>query len=100
MLELIVQNLFEREDIKWSQPTHEVKECQFLEIHAPKGLDLSKNTEYASQAALWGIEVCIIIFSLSLFFFFCFCLFLLHLAWDVSQKPEIIRSYPSRVCQT
>ena len=32
-------------------------ECQFLEIHAPRGYDLSQNTDYASQAALWGIEV-------------------------------------------
>ncbi|KAH9767201.1 UTP--glucose-1-phosphate uridylyltransferase 3 [Citrus sinensis] len=31
-------------------------ECQFLEIHVPSGLDLSQNTEYAAQAALWGIE--------------------------------------------
>ncbi|KAE8694837.1 UDP-glucose pyrophosphorylase 3 isoform 4 [Hibiscus syriacus] len=35
---------------------HESKECQFLEIHPPTGCDLSSNTEYASQAALWGIE--------------------------------------------
>lgn len=32
-------------------------ECQFLEIHAPSGLNLSQNTQYALQAALWGIEV-------------------------------------------
>ncbi|KZV39269.1 hypothetical protein F511_14570 [Dorcoceras hygrometricum] len=30
--------------------------CQFVEIHPPKVLDLSKDTEYASKAALWGIE--------------------------------------------
>ena len=32
-------------------------ECQFAEIHAPRGIDLSQDTEYASQAAIWGIEV-------------------------------------------
>ncbi|XWS65818.1 hypothetical protein CRYUN_Cryun05aG0146300 [Craigia yunnanensis] len=31
-------------------------ECQFLEIHPPTGCDLSQNIEYASQAALWGVE--------------------------------------------
>ncbi|KAE8712021.1 hypothetical protein F3Y22_tig00110264pilonHSYRG00035 [Hibiscus syriacus] len=35
---------------------HESKECQFLEIHPPTGCDISSNTEYASQASLWGIE--------------------------------------------
>jgi len=35
----------------------ESMKCQFVEIHPPKGLDLSANTEYASQAVLWGIEV-------------------------------------------
>ncbi|XP_073296940.1 UTP--glucose-1-phosphate uridylyltransferase 3, chloroplastic [Primulina huaijiensis] len=29
---------------------------QFVEIHPPTVLDLSENTEYASKAALWGIE--------------------------------------------
>lgn len=32
-------------------------ESQILEIHPPNVLDLSEDTEYASQAALWGIEV-------------------------------------------
>ncbi|XP_024970468.1 UTP--glucose-1-phosphate uridylyltransferase 3, chloroplastic isoform X2 [Cynara cardunculus var. scolymus] len=30
--------------------------CQLLEIHPPSVLDLSQDTEYAAQAALWGIE--------------------------------------------
>ncbi|KAF6164905.1 hypothetical protein GIB67_017108 [Kingdonia uniflora] len=34
----------------------ESMKSQIVEIHVPKGLDLSNNTEYASQAALWGIE--------------------------------------------
>lgn len=29
---------------------------KYMEIHAPTGLDLFENMEYASQAALWGIE--------------------------------------------
>lgn len=29
----------------------------FEEIHPPSVLDLSQDTEYAAQAALWGIEV-------------------------------------------
>lgn len=31
--------------------------CQLLEIHPPNVLDLSQDTEYAAQAALWGVEV-------------------------------------------
>lgn len=33
-----------------------ITESEFVEIHPPRVLDLSKDTEYASQAALWGIE--------------------------------------------
>lgn len=57
VLELLAQSKFERKTTK-SQHVHESMECQFLEIHVPSGLDLSQNTEYAAQAALWGIEVC------------------------------------------
>lgn len=60
VLELIVQQLADRKNTNWSPHMHEVKECQILGIDAPTGLDLSENTEYASQAALWGIEVVII----------------------------------------
>ncbi|XP_073224587.1 UTP--glucose-1-phosphate uridylyltransferase 3, chloroplastic isoform X2 [Cicer arietinum] len=56
VLELIVQQLADRKNTNWSPHMHEVKECQILGIDAPTGLDLSENTEYASQAALWGIE--------------------------------------------
>lgn len=42
---------------KQNKHMHEVKDCQILGVDAPNGLDLSENTEYASQAALWGIEV-------------------------------------------
>ncbi|KAL4576122.1 hypothetical protein LXL04_012211 [Taraxacum kok-saghyz] len=30
--------------------------CQLLEIHPPNVLDLSQDTEFAAQAALWGVE--------------------------------------------
>jgi hypothetical protein len=60
VLELIVQQLVDRKNTNWSQHMHEVKEGQILGIDAPTGLDLSESTEYASQAALWGIEVVII----------------------------------------
>ncbi|KAJ1417702.1 Nucleotide-diphospho-sugar transferase [Sesbania bispinosa] len=56
VMELLVQNLFEGQNINWSEHMHKVKECQIFGIDAPTGLDLSENTEYASQAALWGIE--------------------------------------------
>ncbi|KAK8473790.1 hypothetical protein PHAVU_001G244900 [Phaseolus vulgaris] len=56
VLELIVQKSFERQNIKWSHQMHEVKECKILGINAPNGHNLSEDIEYASQAALWGIE--------------------------------------------
>ncbi|CAK7325899.1 unnamed protein product [Dovyalis caffra] len=56
VLELLFQSTFKEQTTNWSQHIKESMECQFLEIHSPSGLDLSKNTEYASQAALWGIE--------------------------------------------
>ncbi|KAJ4827906.1 UTP--glucose-1-phosphate uridylyltransferase 3, chloroplastic [Turnera subulata] len=56
VLELLVQSTFEKQRTNWSQHIEETMGCQFLEIHAPSGVDLSKDTEYASQAALWGIE--------------------------------------------
>ncbi|KAL7214746.1 hypothetical protein ACSBR1_027016 [Camellia fascicularis] len=56
VLELLVQSTYERQTINWSQSINDSMECQFLEIHSPSVLDLSQDTEYASQAALWGIE--------------------------------------------
>lgn len=32
-------------------------ECQFTKIYSPRGVDLYRDTEFASEAALWGIEV-------------------------------------------
>ncbi|KAF8402599.1 hypothetical protein HHK36_010687 [Tetracentron sinense] len=56
VLELLSKSTSERQTMNWSQHINEAMECQFLEIHSPSGLNLSQNTEYASQAALWGIE--------------------------------------------
>jgi hypothetical protein len=30
---------------------------KFVDFHVPTGVNLLEDTEYASQAALWGIEV-------------------------------------------
>ncbi|GAB2299315.1 UTP--glucose-1-phosphate uridylyltransferase 3, chloroplastic [Dionaea muscipula] len=44
------------QNVNRSRHSNESLDCQFLEIHSPNSLDLCQNTEYASQAALWGIE--------------------------------------------
>ncbi|KAF4352766.1 hypothetical protein G4B88_010166 [Cannabis sativa] len=56
VLELLAQTRVETQTTIRSKHKHEQMECQLLEIHSPNGVDLSQNTEYASQAALWGIE--------------------------------------------
>ncbi|KAK6145538.1 hypothetical protein DH2020_022358 [Rehmannia glutinosa] len=56
VLELLAQSTHEGQTINWSQQTNKLLKCQFVEIHPPSVLDLSEDTEYASQAALWGIE--------------------------------------------
>ncbi|KAJ0044774.1 hypothetical protein Pint_06554 [Pistacia integerrima] len=56
VLELLAQSKFEEQTMGRIQHINESMECQFLEVHVPSGLDLSQNTEYASQAALWGIK--------------------------------------------
>ncbi|KAL6977499.1 UTP--glucose-1-phosphate uridylyltransferase 3, chloroplastic [Sarracenia purpurea var. burkii] len=55
-LELLAQSTYEGQTINRSHHFNESMKCQFMEIHPPNVLDLSQNTEYASQAALWGIE--------------------------------------------
>lgn len=55
VLELLAESV-SGHNINSSQHMKDSMKCQFVEIHPPKGLDLSENTEYASQAALWGIE--------------------------------------------
>lgn len=56
VLELLTQSTYRGHAPNWSQHTNKSMECQFLEIHPPNVLDLSKDIEYGSQAALWGIE--------------------------------------------
>ena len=56
VLEILSQSS-SRKQINRTQNINEAIKCQLLEIHSPVGFDLSKNTTYASQAALWGIEV-------------------------------------------
>ncbi|EXC04704.1 UDP-sugar pyrophospharylase [Morus notabilis] len=56
VFELLAEAKAERRTTKRSKHKHELMNCQFLEIHAPSGLDLAQNTEYALEAALWGIE--------------------------------------------
>jgi UTP---glucose-1-phosphate uridylyltransferase len=36
---------------------HRPSKDKFVGFHVPSGLNLLEDTEYASQAALWGIEV-------------------------------------------
>lgn len=39
--------------------TLQSRTSEFVELHVPSGLNLMEDAEYASQAALWGIEVCL-----------------------------------------
>lgn len=68
MLELLAQSTQEGNTTHWNGQTAKSLRRQFLEIHPPSVLDISKDTEYGSQAAFWGIEVS----SLSCFFLICF----------------------------
>ncbi|KAL6003202.1 hypothetical protein ACLOJK_023425 [Asimina triloba] len=56
ILELLSTSKSERQITNWSQQLDAAMNCQFKEIHVPSGVDLAENREYASQAALWGIE--------------------------------------------
>ncbi|PRQ59485.1 putative UTP--glucose-1-phosphate uridylyltransferase [Rosa chinensis] len=56
VMELLAKSRVEMQTTNWYDKIQEQMECQFLEIHAPSGLDLSENAEYAAQAALWGIQ--------------------------------------------
>lgn len=57
VLELLVQSTSERQTNNWSTHTDKLLTREIIEIHPPCALDLSQDVEYASQAALWGIEV-------------------------------------------
>lgn len=56
VLELLAESVHGK-NMNSSQHMKESMKCQFVEIHSPNGVDLRKDTEYASQAAMWGIEV-------------------------------------------
>ncbi|KAK9124580.1 hypothetical protein Sjap_014182 [Stephania japonica] len=56
VLELLSPSASESQSMNWPHYLEETMKSEFSKIHVPKGLDLSQNTEYASQAALWGIE--------------------------------------------
>ncbi|XP_010536381.1 PREDICTED: UTP--glucose-1-phosphate uridylyltransferase 3, chloroplastic-like [Tarenaya hassleriana] len=55
VLELLHQ-ASKRQITNRSQLVEESLDCQYLEIHAPNVIDLTQKKEYASQAAVWGIE--------------------------------------------
>lgn len=57
VLELLAESNQEGHTTHWNGQTAKSLKCQFVEIHPPSVLDLSEDTEYASEAALWGIEV-------------------------------------------
>lgn len=42
----------------WSPYLYESMKSQSMGFHVPTGHNLIEDTEYASQAALWGIKVC------------------------------------------
>lgn len=52
VLELLANSTQEGKTSNWLPSTQ-----TFTEIHPPNALDLSQDTDYASQAAQWGIEV-------------------------------------------
>ncbi|KAI4372911.1 hypothetical protein MLD38_011092 [Melastoma candidum] len=39
-----------------SDTLHHQRAPEFIKVHCPTGVDLSQDSEYASKAALWGIE--------------------------------------------
>ncbi|KAL2539947.1 UDP-glucose pyrophosphorylase 3 [Abeliophyllum distichum] len=56
VLELLAQSTSEGQNINWSEQSNKSLKYQLIGIHPPNVLDLSEDVEYASQAALWGIE--------------------------------------------
>ncbi|KAF5201789.1 Utp--glucose-1-phosphate uridylyltransferase 3 protein [Thalictrum thalictroides] len=56
VFELLSSSLSESHNTQWPMHLEESLKCQILDIHAPSVLNLSENMDYASQAALWGIE--------------------------------------------
>lgn len=56
VLELLSSSEPESQRTNWSAYLEESQKHQIVNVHIPAVLDLSQNTDYASQAALWGIE--------------------------------------------
>lgn len=57
VLELLSPLQSEMESMDWTGLRDYSRNNGFSEFHVPLGCDLSGDTEYAYQAALWGIEV-------------------------------------------
>lgn len=57
VLELLLQSTYAEQGLNFTHRKSNSMEPQIIEIHPPNVLDLSEDTEYAFQAALWGIEV-------------------------------------------
>uniref|UniRef100_A0A1J3EFQ4 UDP-sugar pyrophosphorylase n=1 Tax=Noccaea caerulescens TaxID=107243 RepID=A0A1J3EFQ4_NOCCA len=56
---MVLELLHQSTKRHYTNRSHAVEEslgCQYLEMHTPSVLDLTQEKEYASQAALWGIE--------------------------------------------
>lgn len=62
VLELLHQSS-KRRNTNRSHLVEESLGCQYLEMHTPSVLDLTQKADYASQAAIWGIEVGIVLFA-------------------------------------
>lgn len=56
VLELLSPSKVERQ-FDWSPHLYKSLGSEFVKFHVPSGHNLVDNAEYASQAALWGIEV-------------------------------------------
>ena len=57
ILKLLSHSSVEGKTRNWFHHLDESKKEQHTEFHVPSGFNLSTNTDDASQAALWGIEV-------------------------------------------
>lgn len=77
VLELLHQST-KRRNTNRSHLVEESLGCQYLEMHTPSVLDLTQRKEYASQAALWGIEVSIVLLLLK------FAEFVVYGFWIIS----------------
>lgn len=63
VLELLSPPKVERQS-DWSPHLYKSPASEFVKFHVPSGHNLLDDAEYASQAALWGIEVLLYILSI------------------------------------